>query len=354
MNDISVKDQQRGRRERDAARRRRRLRPTVMALEGRELLSTLTVTNTNDSGTGSLRQAVLDANANPGSTIDFAPKLHGTITLTSGELKITSSVTIDGPGAKDISVSGNNASGVFEIAEIAAGFGVSISGLTITQGKAPDQGGGIQNGVIQNGVIKYGSNLTLTGDDITQNVVFESATDGGRGGGIWSLGGNLTITDCQITDNQALGAAGASAAGLAIGGGLYVLGGSATVSNSTFSGNLAQGGAGSSLGEAEAGAIFSVVPLVIRNSTFDSNQAVGGNGGDYNIATGGAISIRPDTSPGSGPVSLRITSSTFTGNSAVGGNGGTGLVGVPVPGVGGPVPGVVGLAEGGALFTQML
>jgi hypothetical protein len=52
MNLISEKDQRRGRRDRDAARRQRRLRPAVITLEGRELLSTLTVSNTNDSGAG--------------------------------------------------------------------------------------------------------------------------------------------------------------------------------------------------------------------------------------------------------------------------------------------------------------
>ena len=56
MKDIGVRDQQRGRRERGAARRSGRLRPAVMALEGRALLSQLTVTNTDDSGAGSLRR----------------------------------------------------------------------------------------------------------------------------------------------------------------------------------------------------------------------------------------------------------------------------------------------------------
>src|SRR4051812_6577269 len=80
--------------------RSRYVRLRLEPLEDRTVLSTFTVLNLNDSGSGSLRQAVLDANANPGSTIDFAPKLHGTITLTSGELSIASGVTIDGPGAK--------------------------------------------------------------------------------------------------------------------------------------------------------------------------------------------------------------------------------------------------------------
>jgi hypothetical protein len=52
----------------------RRLRPTVMALEGRMLLSTLTVSNTNDSGSRSLRAAVAQASADGGGdTILSAP-----------------------------------------------------------------------------------------------------------------------------------------------------------------------------------------------------------------------------------------------------------------------------------------
>src|SRR6516162_3471932 len=66
-------------------------------LEDRTLLNAppLLVTNLNDSGAGSLRAAVQAADASHGSTIDFAKGLHGTITLTSGELDITSSVTIN-------------------------------------------------------------------------------------------------------------------------------------------------------------------------------------------------------------------------------------------------------------------
>ena len=55
----------------------------------------ITVTNTNDSGPGSLRQALAVANDN--DTITFA--VTGTIGLTSGELVLNNSITISGPGA---------------------------------------------------------------------------------------------------------------------------------------------------------------------------------------------------------------------------------------------------------------
>src|SRR6516164_9801929 len=78
--------------------------PQLLHLEGRTLPSTFTVMNLNDSGPGSLRAEIAAANGTPGAnTIDFAHRLHGTITLTSGELSISNSVTINGPGADKLS-----------------------------------------------------------------------------------------------------------------------------------------------------------------------------------------------------------------------------------------------------------
>src|SRR5882724_5317651 len=72
---------------------------------------TITVTNTNDSGSGSLRQALADAN--DGDTIDFA--VTGTIGLTSGELLVDKTITISGPGVDNLAVNGNANSRVFYI-----------------------------------------------------------------------------------------------------------------------------------------------------------------------------------------------------------------------------------------------
>jgi len=62
-----------------------------------------TVTNTNDSGRGSLRQALADPN--DGDTIEFA--VTGTIRLTSAELLVNKSITISGPGANNLAIDGN-------------------------------------------------------------------------------------------------------------------------------------------------------------------------------------------------------------------------------------------------------
>ena len=116
------------------------------------LATTITVTNTNDSGPGSLRQAIL--NASSGDTINFAPSVT-TVTLTSGELVIDKNLTITGPGANrltvqvDISVISAR---VFNITS--STVTVSISGITISNGFAEDGPGG-------GGILSAGA-LTLT------------------------------------------------------------------------------------------------------------------------------------------------------------------------------------------------
>src|SRR6478736_6289769 len=92
--------------------------------------TTITVTNTNDSGAGSLRQALADAV--DGDTINFNSSLNGeTITLTSGQLVVDKSVAVNGPGAFNLAVNGNAADRVFYISE---DLTVAISGLTIENG----------------------------------------------------------------------------------------------------------------------------------------------------------------------------------------------------------------------------
>jgi hypothetical protein len=112
---------------------------SLEALEDRTLLSAiLTVSNTNDSGAGSLRAAIATANQTSGDTIAFAPNLAGqTITLTSGELLNNSSMTITGltnsSGTPNISISGNNQSRVFDV-ENGGSINIAFDNLTITGG----------------------------------------------------------------------------------------------------------------------------------------------------------------------------------------------------------------------------
>src|SRR6266568_4643161 len=105
--------------------------------------ATFTVTTTADSGGGSLRQAILDANAASGNdTITFA--ITGTITLASALPAIADNTTITGPGANLLTTSGNNSVQVFIVN---AGTTSTISGLTIANGLATGyaNGAGIAN-----------------------------------------------------------------------------------------------------------------------------------------------------------------------------------------------------------------
>src|SRR6516162_2363451 len=116
-------------------------RPRLEILEDRTVPSTLTVTNNLDSGAGSLRDAI--KNANSGDMIVFAPSLNGqTITLTSGELAFSKSLDIEGPGASLLAISGNNASRVFDISQNQTPVTVTIAGLTIENGLSPSDGRG--------------------------------------------------------------------------------------------------------------------------------------------------------------------------------------------------------------------
>src|SRR5205807_2047036 len=107
-------------------------RPRLESLEDRTVPSTLTVLNNLDRGPGSLRAEI--AAASSGDTIVFAHSLaHETITLTSGELAVTTSLDIEGPGATTLAISGNAAG---RILDLSAGVSLTVAGLTLTDGWA--------------------------------------------------------------------------------------------------------------------------------------------------------------------------------------------------------------------------
>ena len=218
--------------------------PFVCALTIPAHATTIVVSNTNDSGPGSLRQALVIANN--GDTID-ARGVSGAITLTSGELLVNTSVTINGAGANVLAVDGNMVGRGFRI--VSSGLTVTISGFTIRNGHAGTTGGGIDN---ENNA------------SVTVNSCTISGNSAGLGGGIFN-GGTLTIADSTVSGNTA-----------STGGGTYNDGaGTETITNSTFSGNTAT---------PSGGGIFNINILVLTNSTLSGNSA-GFGGGIYNLGT---------------------------------------------------------------------
>jgi hypothetical protein len=117
--------------------------------------ATFTVKNLAHSGADSLRQAILDATGGS-DTIVFQAGLTGTIKLTSGQLTLTSSVTITAPGASALTVSGNNAS---RVVQVNSGVTATLSGLTIADAGGSDGGGVFSNGTLTLSACTIQSNL---------------------------------------------------------------------------------------------------------------------------------------------------------------------------------------------------
>jgi hypothetical protein len=225
--------------------------------------ATITVTNINDNGPGSLRQAL--AISNNGDTID-ATGISGVITLTTGELLLDNSVTINGAGADVLAVDGNAASSVFHVTAIGS---VTISSFTIRNGQGGKNGfgGGIVNGAgatstITNSMLSgntagFGAGtynagtLTIVNSTVSGNM--GSDIKGGSRGGAAYNEGMLTIVNSTVSDNIATVAAG-----------VYNTGNTVTITNSTFSGNSAVDYAGVS---------FNLGVLQIANSTLSGNSA---------------------------------------------------------------------------------
>jgi hypothetical protein len=238
-------------------------------------MSTLVVTNLNDSGAGSLRDTI--GASSTGDTITFdASLLNGTLVLTSGELAVTQNLIIegdiDGNGTADITIDANHAANtrVFDVGAVTA----SLDGLVITGGNSI-YGAGI--------VTAGGTNLTVSNSTITDNHV---------GGGIRNVG-NLTLDHVTVSGNTSDSDGGGISNALTgavlhvidstianntaafNGGGLVNSGGnSATLTNVTMYGNSAHGNNG-------GGAIYSGGALTLTQVTITGNHADNNGGGIY-------------------------------------------------------------------------
>ncbi len=213
------------------------------------------VTNTDDSGEGSLRQAIENANAIAGAdTVTFhdlmADAVPDVILLTTGELFIRESLTIAGTGADLLTVSGNDASRIFSL--LIAG-NVTLRGMKLTEGNA------IQSNISGAGGAVYCDTTTLLLDAVH---VTGNRGDGQAGGlGLYN-NSNVTIRDCTIDNNVAEGTS------LAAGGILHA-GASLNLVNSTISNNRAR----NSTSTVAAGGIYVGNSAVIVHSTITGNAA---------------------------------------------------------------------------------
>ena len=286
--------------------------------------ATLTVTNTADSGVGTLRNLV--ASSNPGDAIVFAPNLSGqTISLTSGQLVVNHDLIIDASTLSGgVAINGHHNSRIFQFN---AGTSVLI-GLTLTNGYESGRDGGAL--FVANGSTLIVASCMLAGNSATNSydggggiyndgtLSVDQSTFSGNfingnyynawGGGVYNdISGTLIVNQCTFFGNSANSTGGGGGEG----GGIYNIG-TATVNQCTFFGNSASGeNIGSGVGGI-GGGIFNVSVLTVNQSTICGNSANGSTG------DGGGIFSASDPSV-STPISLY--NSVVAGNTSLNGGG---------------------------------
>ena len=309
--------------------------------------ATNTVLNLKDGFTaGTLRSAI--ANSLAGDTIVFSSGLSGTIFLTNGgQLLINKDISLQGPGARVVTISGNNSNRVFNITNA----NVSLSGLTIADGRVVGTNGtsgGVGETVYGAGLLRldsvYGYIVTVSNCLFLANSTFggggsavypgNGSTGGGAYGGAVFNNSTLVMKNCCITGNQAIGGNGGfgsfagGAAGAALGAGVCNSG-TLILTNCTFATNVATGGTGGSIagniggpgagGNGEGAGLYNAGPSVVMSCTVCSNFAVGGLGGTAspggvgNGMQGGAYAGGIRTSAGS----LVVGNTIIAGNTAL-------------------------------------
>ncbi len=255
----------------------------------------ITVTTTDDHDDGNcsaedctLREAIVAANLLPDdSIIGFAPGVSGIIQLTGRLPDLASNLTVQGPGADLLTVRRNSV-GIYRIFSISNGMNngpvVSITGLTISNGQATSDGGGIQN---DHGTVLV-RDCVLTGNS-------SMLSDPTYGGAIFNWNGRLTIENSTLTGNTATYGGGVGNVRRSPGTS------SVTIRNSTLNNNTAVKGDGGGIYN-EATNSGSFTQLYLSNSTLSSNSAtpngfLGGAGGalyNYGSLSGHARAVLQD------------------------------------------------------------
>lgn len=345
------------------ADRRSRLR--VESLESREVPANFVVTDLSDSAVtgpgqapGTLRQALYDANNNgEADTITFAPGLFAggarTLTPTDGAFFVFNDVTLSGPGANLLTIDGNDAHRVFYVGFDSTTPGtVTIAGLTVANGVAFGDGGGIYASGAEGGTI--GELLIL------DSLVVENNSASFFGGGVSTADISLSIRNSRISSNEAATLNdGGAGGGVAFFGNYFYSDESLDIANTTISGNSVVGPIGGNGGGlfADRGTSF-----LLQNSTISDNETPQRGGGAYlnrfenlSIVNATISGNRADSDGGglflsnNGPESWLIYNSTITGNTAGTTGGGIFVAGYYSSGGGGGGGGPILLLADGSL-----
>ncbi len=267
--------------------RRKPTHDTAEILEARIAPATFTVINLSDSGVGSLRQAVLDSEANTtADTIVFAKNLTGNIVLTTGQLVVTQPLKVNGPGAGKILIDGNANSRIFNVddSNIAKDSPFSISGLSLYNGDAR-----VNNGSDKGGTIYSTESLTMKGCVV-------SGSTATCGGGVYVK--NDTAIKVLVSDSTISG----NSATQGYGGGLYlVAGGGVSVLNSTVSGNTATQSGGGAYLRIRGNPSIPNQKITVTGSVFSQNSS---------DTYGGGLGIVSDF------LKVSITNTEISGNTA--------------------------------------
>ncbi len=253
------------------------------------LAANLVVTSTADSGAGSLRLAVANANVLGGDVITFAWGISPVV-LTSGPIVIDKDLTIRGNGSANTTITRNAQFPSFGIIEIADDVTATIDMVTISGGSAA-AGAGIMND----------GTLTLARSTVSGNVGIPGAGGGGTAGvGVYNnFNDTVTITNSQITGNTAT-----NPVESVFGGGVSNQGGGRmTIANSLIANNSISG-----LGVFGGGIQDEGFTLTINDTLISGNTATSTDPGFD--ALGGGIDHRVGT--------LTLTNSIVRGNTATG------------------------------------
>ena len=266
--------------------------PCLLALAGllaaplASSAANLVVTNLADSGLGTLRSAL--ANADDGAVITFDPSLSGATITLNNTLTINTSLTIDAsalPGG--VQINGNGSVQIFNVASTATVF---MNSLTITNGYCTNDGGGIYNAgtLTLTNCILSGNSATI-GDGgaiyntlyatLTLNQCILSGNSAGFGGGIDNYAGTLTLNQCTLSGNRATA-----------GGGGILDHGPLALNQCTLSGNSATDGYGGGIGNGPEGTLAMSNAIVAGNSGTDID-------GYAAVTYGGYTGPAPDLAP---------------------------------------------------------